>query len=59
MTDVPDERRELDAMARAMSVTVAGSSSGGESTHLSRGFIFRTAGVPGLGGIPMGCASLS
>lgn len=43
-----------EATALAIAVTAAGSSSGGESTHLCRGSIsdvFLTAGVPGLGGI--------
>jgi hypothetical protein len=43
-----------EATALAMAVTAAGSSSGGESTHLWRGSmsdVFLTAGVPGLGGM--------
>lgn len=48
----PDDTLELDAMARAIAVAVAGSFSGGESTHRSSGFMSSVldfgAGVPGL-----------
>jgi hypothetical protein len=50
--------REVETIARAMSLTAAGSCSGGDSTHLSSGFIMlasrRGAGVPGLGMISIG-----
>lgn len=51
--NIPDDGF-TEATALAMAVTAAGSSSGGESTHLWSGSIsdvFLTAGVPGLGGI--------
>jgi hypothetical protein len=58
--DSPDDGF-TEATALAIAVTAAGSSSGGESTHLCNGSIsdvFLTAGVPGLGGISIAFVSL-